>query len=76
VIHTLGREGAYKIMATNKRALMWQMSVKAGAEKVFARSVTHPPIPATPFVWPALDESREEIIRAVAESVAQVLKEK
>lgn len=76
MIHTLGHEGAYKIMAMNKRALMWQMSVKAGAEKVFVRSVTHPTIPATPFVWPTLDENRAEIIQEIARTVADVLREK
>ena len=76
MIHTLGHEGAYRITATRAKALAFQLSVKESARTIFARSVTHPPLSARPFMQPTLDENREEIIRELAESVAQVLREK
>jgi hypothetical protein len=74
--HTLGHAGAYQITATRSRALAFQLSVKQGAEKVFARYVKHPPIPPTPVVHPTLEESRDEIITALGQVVADVLREK
>jgi hypothetical protein len=71
-IHTLGHSGAYEIIATKRRALAFMLDGK----KTFAKRVSHPSIPATPFVHPALEESREEIIRQMAETVADVLREK
>jgi hypothetical protein len=73
MVHTLGTGGrAYEVMAVKRRALAFMLDGK----KSFARRVSHPPIPATPFVHPALEERREEIIRQYAETVAAVLREK
>jgi phage gpG-like protein len=70
MIHTMGHEGAYKIMASKSRVLAWQTSVK---EKAFAYFVTHPPIPAKPFMADTLNESREQIRNELAQAVADVL---
>jgi hypothetical protein len=74
--HTMGRESAYQITASRAKALAFQLSVKQGAERVLARYVTHPPIPATQFVRRALEESKDEIIRELGRAVTDVLKEK
>src|ERR1700689_4434126 len=42
-VHEFGAPSAWQIVATKSKALAFQMSVKQGAEKVFARSVVHPP---------------------------------
>lgn len=71
-IHEYGTSGrGWEIRATKSRVLAFQLSTK-----VFARSVFHPPLPARPFMSTTLEENREEIIRELAESVAQVLREK
>ncbi|HTC62449.1 MAG TPA: hypothetical protein VK709_06370 [Candidatus Saccharimonadales bacterium] len=72
MIHTLGHEGAYRIMASKARVLAFQTSVK---EKAFAQFVTHPPIPAKPFMSDTLNESREQIRNELAQAVADALKE-
>jgi hypothetical protein len=74
--HELGHEGAYRITATRAKALAFQLSVKANAEKVFARYVTHPPIPALGFVSSTREENREDILRELQETVNEVLKRK
>jgi hypothetical protein len=71
-IHTLGHSSVYEIMAVKRKALAFMLDGK----KTFVKRVSHPSIPATPFVHPALEESREEIIRQMAETVADVLREK
>lgn len=74
MIHTLGTGGrAYEVMSVKAKVLAW---ASTEGKMAFARRVMHPAIPAKPFVHPALEESREEIIRQMAETVAQVLKEK
>jgi hypothetical protein len=72
-IHELGHAGAYRITATAKKALMWQMSVK---QKAFAKFVTHPPIPALHYTSTTAEENREEIIRQLQATVNEVLKTK
>ena len=74
--HEFGVPHAWQIVASRSKALAFQLSVKQNAQKVFAKSVVHPPLPERSFMRSSLDESREEIIRQVAESVVQVLKEK
>jgi hypothetical protein len=71
-IHTLGHSGVYEIIATKRRALAFMLDGK----KTFAKRVSHPAIPAKPFVHPALEENRSEIIQELAQAVASVLKEK
>jgi hypothetical protein len=74
MIHTLGTGGrAYEVMSVKAKALAW---ATGEGKMAFARRVMHPTIPAKPFVHPALEESREEIIRELGQAVADVLKEK
>jgi hypothetical protein len=72
-IHTMGHAGAYKIMATRGKMLAFQLSVKQNAFTMFRRSVTHPAIPATPFVSPIAQEARAEIIAELTRVVDEVL---
>ena len=74
--HAVGVSRPYEIVATRAKALAFQMSVKEKAITVFAKRVTHPPIPATNFMWNTLDENRDEIITELGRTVADVLKEK
>lgn len=74
MIQTLGTGGrAWEIINVKRKALAW---AGADGKMAFARRVMHPPLPPRPFVRPALEESREEIIRELAQIVADVLKEK
>jgi len=70
-IHTLGHSGAYEIIATKRKALAFMLDGK----KTFAKRVSHPAIPARPFVHPTLDENREQIIQELGQAVADVVKE-
>jgi hypothetical protein len=72
-IHELGHAGAYRITATRAKALAWQLSVK---QKAFAHFVTHPAIPALHYTSTTAEENREEVIRQLQETVAEVLKKK
>lgn len=76
VYHEKGIAHSWEIVATKSRVLAWQTSVKRNAEMAFARHVTHSPLPQRSFMQSSLDESEQEIIQALADSVAQVLKEK
>ena len=73
MIHTMGMDRAYEVMAVKRKALAW---AGADGKMVFARRVMHPPIPAKPFMWPALEESKDEIIQELGRTVADVLREK
>ena len=71
MIHTMGMDRAYEVMAVKRKALAW---AGADGKMVFARRVMHPPIPAKPFMWPTLEESKDEIIAELGRTVADVLK--
>ena len=74
--HEYGVPHAWEIVATKSRALRFQMGVKANARAVFSRSIVHPPLPQRSFMRATLEENREEITKALARAVADVLKEK
>lgn len=57
VYHEVGTTRAYQIIAVNKKVL----SFMADGKRVFAKSVTHPPIVQRVFVQSAVDELRDEI---------------
>jgi hypothetical protein len=72
MIHTMGMDKAYEIIGTkNKMLHFW-----VGQKEMFRKRVEHPAISPKPFMHPSLDENREQIIQELAQSVAQVLKEK
>ena len=71
MIHTMGMNRAFEVMAVKRKALAW---AGADGKMVFARRVMHPPIPAKPFMWPTLEESKDEIIAELGRTVADVLK--
>jgi len=73
MIHTMGMDRAYEVMAVKRKVLAW---AGADGKMAFARRVMHPPIPAKPFMWPTLEENRDEIVRELGRAVADVLKEK
>jgi hypothetical protein len=73
MIHTMGMDRAYEVMAVKRKALAW---AGADGKMAFARRVMHPPIPAKPFMWPALKESKDEIVAELGRTVADVLKQK
>ena len=71
-VHEYGTGGrGWEIRNVKVQALAFQLSTK-----VFARRVFHPTLPQRAFMAPTLEESREEIIRELAQAVADVLKEK
>jgi hypothetical protein len=74
-IHELGHPGAYRITATAKKALAWQLSTKAKG-MAYARFVTHPPIPALRFVSTTREEAREWIAEELQKTVDEVLRKK
>src|ERR1700723_698098 len=74
-IHELGHEGSYRITATARKALAWQLSTKAKG-MAFAKYVTHPPIPALHFVQQTAEENREDIVAQLQATVDEVLKRK
>jgi hypothetical protein len=73
--HELGHAGAYRITATARKALAWQMSTKAKG-MAYARFVTHPAIPALHFVSSTAEENREDVLRQLQETVNEVLNRK
>jgi hypothetical protein len=74
-IHELGHAGSYRITATARKALAWQLSTKAKG-MAFAKFTTHPPIPARGFVSSVREENREDIIAQLQATVDEVLKRK
>jgi hypothetical protein len=72
--HELGHEGAYQIVATRAKALAWQMSVKGKMKTIFAQHVTHPAVPATPFVSSTFEENGEWVMDELRKTVNEVLK--
>lgn len=74
--HELGHAGAYRITATRAQALAFQLSTKANAKKIFAKYVTHPPIPALHFVSSTAEESRDWVLEELQKTVAEVLNRK
>jgi hypothetical protein len=72
-IHEYGTGGrGWEIRSVGRRALAFQMSTK----QVYAKSVFHPALPARSFTGTSLEENREHIIQQLAQTVAEVLKEK
>jgi hypothetical protein len=71
--HELGVPHAWEIVATKHKALRFQLGVKENARAIFAKHITHPALPERSFMRSTLAESEDEIRRALAESVAQVL---
>jgi hypothetical protein len=74
-IHELGHAGSYKITATAKKALAWQLSTKAKG-MAFAKYVTHPPIPALHYTSTTAEENREWVLEELQNTVNEVLKKK
>jgi hypothetical protein len=74
--HELGFSAPYQITAVRAKALAFQMSTKQKALTIFARHVTHPPIPATPFVSSTFDENGEWVMGELRKTVAEVLNRK
>jgi hypothetical protein len=76
ILHEFGVPHAWEVVGTRSKALRFQMSVKENAKSVFAKAVTHPPLPERSFMRISLDETRDEIIRALRQAFADVLREK
>jgi hypothetical protein len=74
--HEMGVPHAWQIRATRSKALAFQLSVKESAQKVFARSVVHPPLPQRSFMRSTLEENEDTIRQALAQAVADVIREK
>ena len=75
-VHEFGVPHAWEIVATKSRALRFQLGVKGNAMAIFRKSVTHPPLPERSFMRTTLEENEEEIRRALAQAVADVIREK
>lgn len=70
-VHERGGTRAYEIVPVNKQALRFML----GGKEVFAKSVTHPPLPARPFMRPAIEEMKNEIISELQQTVGTLVKE-
>ena len=80
-VHEYGGEEEFIISPVNAKALMFQMNgetiVIAGSEKslpsVFAKRVVHPPLPARPFMRPALDFMKPQIVEGLQEALSEAM---
>jgi hypothetical protein len=74
--HELGVSTPYQITAVRAKALAFQLSTKAKARTIFRHHVTHPPVPATPFVSSTFEENSEWVMDELRKTVAEVLARK
>lgn len=68
-IHEFGGQRPYVILPKNAKALAFMMNGK----QVFAKSVFHPPLPARPFMKPAQDQMRQQIVEGLAEATGEAM---
>ena len=68
-VHEYGGEKEFIISPVNAKALMFQMN----GETIFAKRVVHPPLPARPFMRPALDFMKPQIVEGLQETLREVM---
>lgn len=68
-VHEYGGEKQYMIAPVNVLALKFQI----GGETIFAKRVNHPPLPARPFMRPALEHMKAQIVDGLQETLREVM---
>lgn len=66
-VHEYGGTRSYQILPVRAKALRFEVN----GQTVFAKSVTHPPMPARPFMSSSLIEMRDEIVASLQQTVRE-----